>query len=150
MSEASVRPARAEDAAQVLVWRNDPVTRSMSRTIEALQPEAHARWWSAAVGNPDTLLLIGLDGGTPVGVLGFERREAGAWEASMHLRPESRGRGLAAPLLLAALAFAFPGGAPRLLAEIKPENAGSRRVFEACGFRPYGRTEDVLLYERAP
>jgi RimJ/RimL family protein N-acetyltransferase len=143
-----LRPARPEDCDQVFVWRNDPVTRAMSRTSGPLQPEAHARWWGEALANAELILLIGEEGGGPVGVIAFGSREPGSWEASMHLGPEHRGRGLAAPLLDAAIAYAFPDGPPRLLAQIKPENAGSRRVFERCGFREQGVLDEVLLYER--
>ncbi len=151
MSEITVevRAAEAADAETVLRWRNDPLTRAMSRTPDAVGPEAHALFWRRVLADPELKFLIGEVDGRPFGVSAFEKVD-GEWEASLHIDPARRGSGLAAPLLRAGMNAAFAGPAPLLRAEIKEDNTASRRVFEAVGFTRNDRRDDLLIYCRAP
>lgn len=151
MSEpaVAVRPARADDADAVLRWRNDPLTRAMSRTPDAVGPEAHAAFWERVLTDPELKFLIGEIDGRPFGVSAFEKVD-GEWEASLHIDPAQRGVGLAAPLIRAGIRAAFDHRAPLLRAEIKEDNAASLRVFEANGFTRNDRRDDLLIYCRPP
>jgi len=145
----TVRTAREDDSTAVLRWRNDPVTRAMSRTPDAVGVEAHAVFWRRVLNDPDLKFLIGEVDGRPFGVSAFERVD-GEWEVSIHIDPARRGAGLATPLVRAGIRAAFGDAAPLLRAEIKEDNASSRRVFEAAGFRQNDRRDDLLIYCRAP
>lgn len=134
-----VRAAGREDCELLFGWANDPLTRSMSLRTRPIAWQEHAEWYDRVTGDPATLLLVG------------EAWEAGAWVpcgqarvdpdgiVSLAVAPRLRGRGLAVPLLRAALleARARVPGRP-LLAYIKPENKASQRVFERAGFRHEG------------
>lgn len=149
MSEppVTVRPARADDSETVRGWRNDPITRAMSRTNQSVGRDAHETFWRRVVDDPELVFLIGETQAEPFGVVAFERID-GEWEASTHIAPARRGHGLAVPLVREGIAAAFPEGAPQLRAEIKADNPISRHVFEANGFRQVDRRDDLLIYER--
>lgn len=124
----TVRKATADDAADLLAWRNDPLTRAMSRTAEPVEAAEHARWFQRALRDTTCTLLIGEEGGRKIGMVRLTRDEE--TEVSINLNPAARGRGLARELL--ALALAQERGA--ILAVIKPENLASIRLFEGAGF----------------
>lgn len=124
----TVRKATTDDAADVLAWRNDPLTREMSRSTKPVGAADHVRWFQSALQDPACTLLIGEQGGRKIGMVRLARGEE--TEVSINLNPAARGRRLAGELL--ALALADEPGA--ILAVIKPENLASIRLFEGAGF----------------
>jgi RimJ/RimL family protein N-acetyltransferase len=138
----TVRKATADDASDLLAWRNDPQTRAMSRTTEPVEAADHARWFQRTLEDSASTLLIGEDGGRKVGMVRLVRGEE--TEVSINLNPAVRGRGLARQLL--ALALAEERGA--VLAVIKPENLPSIRLFEGAGFVLEGVRHGLARYVR--
>jgi len=124
----SLRKATPDDASDLLAWRNDPVTRAMSRNSDLVDAADHARWFQRALQDVACTLLIGEDDGRKIGMVRLARGEE--TEVSINLNPAVRGRGLSRELLIRALAQ--ERGA--LLAVIKPENLASIRLFEGAGF----------------
>lgn len=135
-----VRPATMEDALDVLEWRNDPTTRAMSRTTDVVEREGHLAWFERTIGSDRTSLLIGEHEGHKVGMV---RIDADG-EVSINLNPASRGKGLARPFLTAALDTAEGP----FIAEIKPENTASIRLFEGAGFYAVESGHELLRYRR--
>jgi UDP-2,4-diacetamido-2,4,6-trideoxy-beta-L-altropyranose hydrolase len=130
-----IRPARADDAAWVLAWRNSPKVREMSFDQQPISPEAHERWFANALVSADRSLLIAQIGSAPVGVVRFDRAGAEA-VVSIYLDPARMGRGLGAPVLLAAERW-YGEEHPevrQLKADVLESNAASRVVFERCGY----------------
>ncbi|MBF0187954.1 MAG: GNAT family N-acetyltransferase [Magnetococcales bacterium] len=156
----AVRPVTPADFDQVLAWRNDAHTRAMSRrsqplSLDQYQPEME---------NPEALFLIAeirqSGGGSPVEAIGVVRfdplpsseptvSEKPGFEVGINLAPSARGRGLAAPVLIAAVAAFRSVNTPRpfLHAEIRQDNPASQRCFERAGFRRV-RQEAADLYYR--
>lgn len=138
----TVRPATEADALDVLAWRNDPLTRAMSRDQGEVDQAAHLAWFSGAVADPRRLLLIGEVGGAKVGMVRFDRGER--IEVSINLNPEHRGRGLSHPLLSAALGLVQGD----VWAVVREDNAASRRLFERAGFDLQDTVEGLRRYLR--
>jgi RimJ/RimL family protein N-acetyltransferase len=124
----TLRKATPDDASDLLAWRNDPVTRAMSRNSDPVEAAEHARWFQRALQDAACTLLIGEDDGRKIGMVRLSRGEE--TEVSINLNPAVRGRGLSRELLTKALAQ--ERGA--VLAVIKPENLASVRLFERAGF----------------
>jgi RimJ/RimL family protein N-acetyltransferase len=139
----TLRKATPDDASDLLAWRNDPLTRAMSRSSDAVEAADHARWFQHALQDADCTLLIGEDDGRKIGMVRLSRGEE--TEVSINLNPAVRGRGLSRALL--TLALAQESGA--LLAVIKPENLASIRLFEGAGFVLKETQDGLSRYVRA-
>ncbi len=132
----TVRDASMGDCLQLLRWRNDPATRAVSRTTEAIGLDAHAPWLERTLERHDRELFIAQVKGRPVGMVRFDA-DGSAWEVSINLAPETRGRGFARKVLSEAEALFFrrhPGSS--VMAFVRAENAPSMRLFDRAGYRP--------------
>lgn len=123
-----LREATSADALDVWVWRNDPLTRAMSRVQDEVPRASHADWFARAVGDSRRTILIGEVDGQKVGMVRFDHGDA--TEVSININPEHRSRGHGHALLLAALNSV----SGEVWAEIKDENLSSQRLFERVGF----------------
>jgi RimJ/RimL family protein N-acetyltransferase len=151
-SPVTTRPATAADSRRLFDWRNDPLTRAMSRGPDPVAWEVHEIWFAEALADPDRDILIGLAEGAEIGMVRFDLdaewsdetgREA---EISINLAPSARGRGLAAPLLAAAIRAFNHNRRCEIRAEIRADNLPSRRAFEAAGFRLAGEADGLCRY----
>lgn len=149
-SAVTLRPATSEDSADLLAWRNDPLTRANSRGTDAVTQEEHAAWLSRVLDDPNRRLWIGMEGSEKLGTTAAVLDGEGAVEISVTVAPPARGRRMAAVLIAAAVDGArevWPDAPIR--AEIKPGNQASRKAFEACGFEQVGDRGELLDYELA-
>ena len=137
-----IRSATPDDALDVLIWRNDPLTRAMSRTQEEVEQQAHVAWFNRALNDGASTLLIGEVEGEKVGMVRFDHGVA--TEVSININPLCRGRGLGHELLAEALSWAKGD----LVAVIKDENLASRRLFERAGFELRETTDGLGRYIR--
>ena len=144
--EIHIRPADICDARDVWSWRNDAATRSASRETEPVPWPEHESWFSRALSESTKTLLIGVDEETreKVGLVRFDLLESGQRLVGVNVAPGWRGRGYGA--LLLARALEQQSGA--LVAEIRPENRASIRLFEKLGFRRRTESGGFLVLER--
>ena len=61
-----LRAAVDADRDTVLAWRNHPDVRAVSLTTHVIEPEEHAKWWAAAMADPDRHILIHDDSGVVI------------------------------------------------------------------------------------
>ena len=131
------RKANEHDCEDVLIWRNDPITRQMSHSTEEISVALHERWFEKALANDALLLLIceAEASGNKIGIVRFDLEGEQA-TISINLSPQQRGKGLSIPSLEAAIAFLHQHQPQvrRILAEIKEENLASQHCFERVGF----------------
>lgn len=114
-----------EDAQRLFDWRNDPLTRAMSKTTEPVEWSGHVQWLERRLSRPEPLLFIAEVDGAAIGTFRVDDDEI-----SYTIAPEHRGRGQATAMLrLAREKFG------QLRAEIKSGNAASVRAAETAGFR---------------
>lgn len=137
-----MRKATSNDALDVWFWRNDPVTRAMSRVQEEVPRESHLSWFSGAVEDPLRTILIGEVNGEKVGMVRFDYETA--TEISININPKFRSSGHGYALLTEALK-SVPG---EVWAEIKDENLASQRLFERAGFQFHDTSEGLRRYLR--
>ena len=144
--ELHIRRAELCDARDVWGWRNDPETRSASRETEPVPWDAHEAWFARALEEPTKTLLIGIDPETreKVGLVRFDRLESGHRLVGINVAPNWRGRGVGARLLAEALERQEGS----LVAEVRPDNRASIRLFEKLGFRRRTQSGGFLVFER--
>jgi RimJ/RimL family protein N-acetyltransferase len=137
----TLRPATMDDAMQLWLWRNDPLTRRQSRTTSPIVWAEHVRWLTAALGEKGRTHRIGERDGAAVGVIGFQSLEGGS-EVSIMVAPEARGTGVGRSMLNAALAQT--DGLP-IYASVRTDNDASRKLFASCGFKQVESAEPGFL-----
>ena len=144
----SVRRAAPDDSATVFAWRNDEATRIASVSHDVVEWADHETWYDAALADPQRYLYLALEGDDRAGLVRFDVAPEGSAEVSINLNPDFRGRGLARPILAAAIdAFRGEGaGALELTATIRPENVASIKTFESMGFVSSGSGEQLEHY----
>lgn len=138
-SAVEVRPATLEDARLLLAWRNDPVTRAVSRTGTEVALEDHLGWLRSTLERPDRHLLVGLTAGVPVGTVRWDHEDHDEWEVSITVAPGMRGKGTGQALLAAGEEWLFrhlPETPAGLLAVVREDNPASRRLFLGAGYAP--------------
>ena len=144
-----LRALQEDDGADLLAWRNDPVTRAMFRNSEIVSEAEHRAWLARSLQDAEKAFFIGLLDGTKVGVVRFDPLGGARWEVSITVNPDCRSHGHGARLLDAATAaFERRHRPAAIVAEIRHENVASRRIFERCGFSERRRDEQFVLLER--
>lgn len=139
--ELHLRPAAADDVACYFEWANDPAVRAASFTTTPISWDDHVRWFEDRLGRPTCRLLVAEDSvGNGIGQIRFD---VAADEAvvGISLAAEARGRGLAAPMIVAGVRrlVATTPEIAQVRAEVRVTNEPSARAFVAAGFEHAGR-----------
>ncbi|MET9263379.1 GNAT family N-acetyltransferase [Amycolatopsis sp. NPDC004079] len=135
MTSVIARDATEADAELLLAWRNDAATRQASRSTGVIDLDSHLRWLRGVLAASGRILLVLEEAGKPVGTVRFDDEGGREWEVSITLAPESRGRGLARPVLEAGeRALAGRTDAVAVLAAVHEENAASAALFARAGY----------------
>jgi UDP-2,4-diacetamido-2,4,6-trideoxy-beta-L-altropyranose hydrolase len=129
---AALRPATEADRDRLLDWQREPGARRYARDPAPPSKAGHDAWLAATLADPGRRLCIVERDGVPVGTVRLDRIDGVAFEVSILITAAMRGAGLgrAALALLRRLA---PGAT--LVAEVHRDNAPSRALFSAAGFR---------------
>lgn len=128
-----MRRAAIEDSQTLFDWRNDPDTRKVSRNSYSIAWDNHLSWMEKTVAAKDSILLIAIVDSQEVGTVRWDEVAPNVWEASITIAPESRGKGLALPILLLAEKEICPEPI-QLVAAIHEDNFRSRNLFEAAHY----------------
>ena len=134
----TVRPVTGLDAGLLLTWANDPAARAQSFRPDRIEAGTHERWLAERLASPSSRLLIGLEGGEPIGQVRFDRNPDGAAEVGISVAAGARNRGLGRALLDAGLAAARLDeslGVRVFVARIRLDNEASAALFRGAGFR---------------
>jgi UDP-2,4-diacetamido-2,4,6-trideoxy-beta-L-altropyranose hydrolase len=135
-----LRLAGPADGGLMYDWQCNPRTRRYARNSAPPSPEEHARWLSEVLNDPNRVLMMVCEEGSPIGVLRFDALQNGAREVSIYMKPNIQGRGYGRrSLVLGRKLFSNI----TIEAEILPGNIASRRAFEAAGF--VAKTETLLV-----
>lgn len=123
----TIRPATMDDAQRLFDWRNDPLTRAMSRNGEPIGWAEHVAWLEWTLAEPARAQLwIALLDGVPAGTGRYDY--GSEIEFSWAVAPEWRGRGVALKIARGLMAIE-----PDFYGYIKAENVANQRVMRAAG-----------------
>ena len=117
---AHLRRAVVDDTARLLEWVNDPKGRQASFQSEPITSEDHQAWFTARLGDSNTLIWLLEVDGFSCGMVRLERAEQSAMLSYLIASPY-RERGLAA--------------------WIRPDNNASICALERAGFQPKPRRQ---------
>lgn len=120
-----IRPARMSDAESLFRWRNDDLTRAMSRNSDQIVWQDHLNWLENRLSKPEPSLFIAEIDGVAVGTFRVDGDEI-----SYTVSPDHRRIGLGLKMLRKAREILGP-----LRAEIFARNATSINIARQAGFR---------------
>jgi RimJ/RimL family protein N-acetyltransferase len=112
-----------DDARHLFEWRNDPLTRAMSKNSDPVSWESHVAWLTARLARQSPHLYVVRDGDVRLGTFRVDGDEI-----SYTVAPEHRKKGLGIAMLRKAHEMFGP-----LRAEIYPRNVASIKVAERAG-----------------
>ena len=145
-----IRQATADDVNLYFNWRNDEVVAAQSFDSNPIDFELHRLWFEKKLAHPNAFLYVFLHCGVDAGQVRFDCRRSQA-DISYSLANGYRGRGLATPLMLQAI-HRFNRDCPTvntLVAQVKPDNIASVRVFEKLHFQLCEQRQSVAnVYKR--
>jgi RimJ/RimL family protein N-acetyltransferase len=152
-SYQSIRVLRAteNDSKDLWEWRNDELTKQMSRTTDSVSWETHSSWYEKSLVNPNRYLYVGfLNDNEKIGTCRFDL-EVNSIEAevSINLNPQHRGKKLSSQLLSQAIAKFCEERNTDLTATIKKTNIGNIKCFTKCGFKLEREDNDYKYYKKS-
>lgn len=154
MSVVVLRPAAPADVDLIYRWANDPETRANSFFTEPIAYESHVAWYEASLERKNRHLLVAERDERPVALVRFDDDADGAALVGINVAPEQRGRGVGRHALLAGAREAWKLGYRKIVALIRPDNAGSIKAFERAGYQAAGEQlvegTRALRYELVP
>lgn len=135
----TVRAAGMDDAELLWRWANDPDVRRHAFHPEPIAWETHVAWLAAKLASGTARLWIFSAGDEPVGQVRFDLEGTDA-VIDISVAPDRRGCGYGRRMLAEAVRRLRAEGGPsiRPRAIVLEHNAGSLRLFRACGFRETG------------
>ncbi len=140
MKDINIRIANNNDSSDIFTWRNDELSRKMSRDSNEVSWQQHETWYQQKMMDKNSLLLICEDATTEVkiGVVRFDFADDNNEEAeiSINLSSMARGQGYAKICLQSAIAYMVPHypQCQKIIADIKTDNEASKKSFEYAGF----------------
>jgi UDP-2,4-diacetamido-2,4,6-trideoxy-beta-L-altropyranose hydrolase len=144
----ALRKATFDDARCLLDWRNGDSVRLVSLNSAPIARADHLAWLRRKLADPDHAHWIGDSEGEACGSVRFDIADGKA-RVSITVAPGRRGGGLGAHLLAEGerRLLAERNDVVEFVAEILPDNAPSRRLFEKAGYRLGGAADaNPLLY----
>ena len=130
-----VREATIEDRLTLWEWRNDPVKRTVHKTIAAATYTRHRVWFNRLMRDELVFLCVGHVETLRIGCVRFDMEREGEYRVSMYIKPVYCGRGYGDPLLKKAIEFLRQNHqVTRISAVLKNINPASDKVFSRTGF----------------
>jgi UDP-2,4-diacetamido-2,4,6-trideoxy-beta-L-altropyranose hydrolase len=138
-----LRHVRENDSHLLWGWANEEQVRAASFSSGPITWEIHKVWFEKKLKqNGCRILIAESEDGVPVGQVRFDVRADEDYEIAVSIAKDWRGRGLAAPMIQAALANFDSKPLGRIIhAFIKSENSASLKSFARSGFTEIGVEE---------
>lgn len=148
--QLELRRANALDLDLLFDWVNSP--EALAGKLETIGPigrREHEQWFSTRIDAKDCKIWIAQRGGCPVGQVRAECDRLGQAHVDIFVAPEARAAGIATAMIdemAREVAKIWPD--VRLVARVRLENKGSRRLFNKAGFSVIETKSDHLVMSR--
>ncbi len=131
-----LRHPTMNDALDILEWRNDPFTRSMSRNENIIDRKDHIKWFERILSDKNSVFFMAELGNAKAGIIRFDHIGNDLWEVSINIKPDMRNRKIGSYLLYyGILELSKIRDISKIVADVKNINKPSLRIFEKCGFK---------------
>ena len=141
--EFIIRKIDTEDWDDLLIWRNDELTRKMSINGGIVKKEDHYSYMDKMSKNNNREQFIFIHDNKKIGTIRIDKLNDEFVEFSYTINPKYRGNGYGS-LMMKLFLFDKVG---KYRCEIKPENIGSIKMVEKNGFQYKYKKEEILVYE---
>ena len=144
-----MRAADLSDLHDIFEWRNDPLSRSMSRCSAVIAMDEHSAWYRRCLVDRDTRIYIGEVDDMKIGVVYLVYdAESKLTEVSINLNPMFRGRGYGQNFLSKCIEIFDRDKSSQLTATIRKDNNASTKIFTACDFSVVGESDFFYFFKR--
>ena len=150
MNLVSARLASISDCKSIYQWRNDPITRKMSKNKNFIVWSDHVNWFKRSFfSNDNKLIICELGSSDKIAFLKFKLIKESAL-VSINLNPNFRGQGFAKHCLLNSIDLLKKetNKVKLLNAEIREENIASIKTFMGSGFTLNKMSNDIAYYQK--
>lgn len=138
MKRVYLRHAKQSDSEMILIWRNDPVSRSMFRNSQIISLKTHQEWFNKMLKSESNHILVAsLKNGDQIGVIRLDfDKSFSEGEVSINLNPDFRGMGLGFDVLNSCSSFVEENfmQCRKLVAAVKKTNHQSINIFLKAGY----------------
>ena len=143
------RDATMDDAERLMLWRNDKLTVAQFRSNRPVSRVEHEAWLRNRIRKEAPTFIAEDDDGVPIGTVHLDRMEnkENAYETSVTVAPEARGKGYGAKILK-MICEQYPTSF--LYTEIKYDNQASMKSFGAALFVQIGSYGLWTQWRRMP
>ena len=144
-----IKKATYEYSHDIWEWRNDKLTRKMSKNSNYITWENHKKWFSKVIIDPDIFFYIGEIENKIMGSVRFVKHENSLddYFVNINISPDSRGKGLSKILLKSSInKFSSEVNKIRFIkAEVKEINDVSKNLFKNFGFKKENLTKNEII-----
>ena len=140
------RLVNLEDSSEILLWRNDKITRENSEDKNIVSTEEHKIWLERKLDSNSSILVMFERDEIKLGIVRFDI-EKDFTDISINLNPCERGKSLGSKFLIASEKYIEERlKVKKLRAKILKNNIASIKVFERSGYKLESAESDVLIY----
>lgn len=131
-----LRLAGPSDAELVFQWRNDPFIVARSSLQSMVAWDEHQAWFARSIASHNQHLLFIVElGGTPIGLVRYDRRTNDDAEVAAYLLEAYTGRGLGVAAIREGCSKAFERwSVDRIVACVRHDNPRGYKGFSRAGF----------------
>ena len=123
-------------------WRNDPITRSVSRKTDKVEWNEHEAWFKKSLGKNTVFIYVGINEESqkkvPIGVIKFNLLDffLKHYEVSINIAPNARKKGFGYTLLKYGTEKFIKNidKCIRIYAEVKNDNLHSIKLFTSANY----------------
>tara|TARA_B100000212_G_scaffold106236_1_gene78708 strand:- start:10 stop:486 length:477 start_codon:yes stop_codon:yes gene_type:complete len=149
MIKIKIKKANHEYSHDLWEWRNDRLTRKMSKNSNYITWENHKKWFSKVIIDPDIFFYVGEIENKIMGSVRFAKHSKSLddYFVNINISPNNRGRGLSKLLLNSSInKFSSEVNKIRFLkAEVKEINNISKKLFKNYGFEEENSSKNKII-----
>ena len=140
------RPVNLGDSKEILLWRNDRVSRENFKNQDIVSQKEHQVWLEKKLNSSSSsLIMFGRDE-IKIGIVRLDIEQEYI-DVSINLNPNERGKKLGKKILKASERYLNESlKEKKLRAEILKRNIPSQKVFERAGYKLESTKSNMLIY----